>query len=481
LTAACSVNPVTRTPEVTLVSVADEQRLGAEMARQIEQQIGLVDDASLRAYVAAIGSRLVADLPQQVAQYRFQIVDMNEPNAFALPGGYVYVSRGLLALANSEDELAAVIGHEIGHVAARHHARQQTRSTLATPFTLATGLAGAVTGIVAPRLGSAISGAGALATGGLLAYYSREQEREADAIGVRLAAGGGWDPAAMSSLLVTLSRDEIFERGSERAATFLDSHPAPPERATSTAAQALMLTRAARAPVAGDHDGFLAELDGMRLGDDPAEGSFRGGRFLHPALGFSIRFPDGWDTHNTRTFAAAAAPDGSALAMLEAAGQGDDPMRGAAAINRRMGFSLADVERTTIGGLPAARYAAVTQTQHGLAVADFAWIAYEGTIYQVIGVTSQAAYEADGGGLSTIPESFRPLTADERSSLTEIRLRLVRARGSETLRDLLQRVDSTWGPERAAIANGIRIETVLTEGRRLKLAVEEPYVFAERS
>ena len=181
LTAAgCATNPVSGKTELMLVSTDREKQLGREEAQRVEQDMGLLPDPVLRRYVEAVGRRLAAHSPRRDVDYRFQVVDSPEPNAFALPGGYVYVTRGLLVITNSEDELATVIGHEIGHVAARHSVQQVSR---AAPLAAVTGLGAAVTGLVSPSLGRAVAGAGGAASQFVLAPFSREQEREADRVG----------------------------------------------------------------------------------------------------------------------------------------------------------------------------------------------------------------------------------------------------------------------------------------------------------
>src|SRR6185369_12916072 len=190
----CAVNPVSGRPEVTLVSEAKEQELGDAEAKNVAATMGLVDDPRLTGYVRAIGDRLAKFSPRTDVAYTFYIVDMPEPNAFALPGGYVYVSRGLLALTNSEDELAGVLGHEIAHVAARHAVRRVTR---AAPLAIVTGLGAALTGIVSPTLGDLVGGVGGFAGALVLAPYSRGQENEADRLGQEFSAAAGWDPAGL--------------------------------------------------------------------------------------------------------------------------------------------------------------------------------------------------------------------------------------------------------------------------------------------
>ncbi len=182
--AACAVNPVTHRPELAVVSRSTELELGSEQAKAIAAAMGLVPDGPLVAYVRAVGARLAARSPRQDVPYAFHVVDLPEPNAFAVPG-HVYVTRGLLILLNDEDELAGVLGHEIGHIAARHAVQHLSR---ALPAGIVTGLVSGVTGMASPLLGNLVRAGGELATDTLLAPYSREQEREADRVGQDIAA-----------------------------------------------------------------------------------------------------------------------------------------------------------------------------------------------------------------------------------------------------------------------------------------------------
>ena len=224
-----------------------------------------MQDPELVSYVRAMGQRLAAQSPRKDVTYQFFVADMPEPNAFALPGGYIYVSRGLLALSNSEAELANVIGHEIGHVAARHAAQRQTRATgVGIATMLGTILAGVAGGSDAARAAAEL---GQAAGAGLIASYGRDQERQADEIGQKLAADTGWDPRAMSSFLATLERDTSDRLGSTPRPSYLDSHPALGERVQVTAQRAATLTLVAAAPIAKDQRDFYGRLNGILVGD----------------------------------------------------------------------------------------------------------------------------------------------------------------------------------------------------------------------
>ncbi|HSV09096.1 MAG TPA: M48 family metalloprotease [Candidatus Binatus sp.] len=472
LVAGCALNPVTGRPEMVLVSQAKERELGEAEAKRVAETIGLVDDAALTAYVGSVGERLARFSPLDVP-YTFQVVDMEEPNAFALPGGYVYVSRGILALMNTEDELAGVLGHEVGHVAARHAVR---RVSQAAPLAVVTGVTAAVTGIVSPTLGGLVGGVGNAANALILAPYSREQEREADRIGQDLAAQAGWDPAGLSRSLQALERDEALEGEGERAMSFFATHPPLPRRVAETEEHAKTLQRGPAAPIAGTRTEFLYRLDGLPIGPRPADGVFQGEMFLHPDLDFHLRFPTGWKTVNARTLVGASAPDGRAVVGLEVAGSGNDPATAMRALEQEAKVDLAShAERLTIGDLPAMHATARARTRDGVVVLDLTWIALGGRIYRITGATPVAGAEALRPVFRDTAASLGPLTATERASIRETRLRLVQARAGESLEALLTRAHGKWSAEMAAVANGLDATTPLQEGQLIKVPVERPY------
>jgi predicted Zn-dependent protease len=471
--AGCAINPVSGRPDFVLVSTEQEKKMGAEEAKKVEQQVGLIDDQALTEYVAAVGARLAAHSPRQDVTYTFYVVDVPEPNAFALPGGYVYVTRGLLALVNSEDELACVIGHEIGHVAARHSVKQVSRSA---PFAIVTGLSSAIVGIASPLLGDLVGGVGSLASSALLTPFSRDQEREADRIGQRLAAASGWDPAAMSTFLATLQREETLRGASGPRFAFLSTHPSTPERVANTNEYARGLTRVAEAPISADRAAFLQRLDGLVYGENAANGIFDDNRFLHPDLDFGISFPQGWKTQNGRAQVAAMAPDRGAVAFLQTVGSGDDPMEGARAMAAATKAPV--VERTQplkIGDLAAARTYAQANTESGEVGITVTWIAYRGAIYQVTGVAPAGRFESYRARLDGVAESFAPLNADERVHIRENRVRIATAEASESLASLAKRTNSAWEPAMIAVANGIPDGAALTAGEPLKVTRWEAY------
>lgn len=473
LCAGCALNPVSGRPEFVLVSTNREKQIGQDEAKKVEEGIGLVDSPALAAYVESVGQRLAARSPRQDVEYRFAVVDEPEPNAFALPGGYVYVTRGLLALVNSEDELAGVIGHEIGHVAARHSVQQVSR---AAPFAIITNLSAAVTGLASPLLGQVVGGVGGLASGLVLAPFNRDQEREADRVGQQMAAEAGWDPAALSVFLQTLEREEALRGGSAQRFSFLASHPSTPERVANTAAYAREVQRASQAPITPDRAAFLRRLDGLVVGARAADGVFDGQSFLHPDLDFTVRFPKNWKTQNSRRAVAAAAPDGSAVVMLESVADGDDPFAGARALQQASGAPVVqNTQAASVGSLKAARTHARAPSDSGEMDIEIAWIAHAGHIYQLTGITPIQRGAAFRAVFDEVMQSFRPLRRDERAHIYETRLRIVAARHGETLAGLVTRTKSSWDTEMVAVANGLPASDPLTKGQILKAAIAEPY------
>jgi predicted Zn-dependent protease len=470
------VNPVTGRRELILVTREQEQAAGREGAEQVVAAMGVFGDAKLSTYVAAIGARVAAHSPRGQVDWRFEIVDQAVPNAFALPDGHIYVSRGLLELANSEDELAGVLAHEVAHVAARHHARQRTRETGVGLLAFPALLAGAVLG---GPVGQVVQTPALLLGAGVIASYGREQEREADRVGQRLAAVAGYDPAALAAYLTTLALWSEEHEGRASEPGFFASHPSTPERIASSREHATTLTRAPVAGIAADREAFLRRLEGLVVGENPAEGVFQGTRFLQPELMFSLRFPEGWQTQNARSRVVAFSPDERATVMLEVQGEGSDP-RGAAkallaALSRDAPLELLRADGLTIAGCEALRIEALADARSGVTLLHLTWIAHGGLIYRVAGVVDAVHARSHRAALEAAGDGFSPLRADERQSIRERRLRVARTRANEGLAALSRRTGSVWDPGYAALANGLAPDALLGAGQLVKIAVEKPY------
>jgi predicted Zn-dependent protease len=471
--AGCAVNPVSGRRELVLMTSGQEREIGREEAKRAEAEMGLVDDSRLVAYVREVGRRVAAHSPL-AADYTFQVVDLPDPNAFSLPGGFVYVSRGLLALMNGEDELAGVLGHEVGHIAARHAVQRVSR---AAPIAIVSGVGAAVTGMVSPTLGTVVGGVGSLTNEALLAPYGRDQEREADRVGAELGAKAGWDPAGLAAALRTLAReDALAEKKRSAGRTFFSTHPALPERVEDVGALARTLPRGAGARIAPTREAFLERLDGLVVGESAAAGVFAGSTFLHPDLDVAVTFPAGWKTDNARDAVGASDPRGDAMIVLDVAGKGEDPARVFAEIDAQAGSDLSRrVERFDVNGRPAARVVAEARTADGPLVLDLTCVTHGGLVFRIMGAARPSSAARVTPAFQATARSFRRPSAAERGRIRETRLRLVRARPGETMAALVARTRSAWTADRVAVANGLEKTSRLAAGQVVKVAVSEPY------
>jgi predicted Zn-dependent protease len=473
--AGCAVNPVSGRPELTLISAKQEQAIGDEEAKKVEAGMGFADNLVFTPFLNTLGQRLAEHSPRKDVTYQFHIVDMAEPNAFALPGGYVYVSRGLLALTNSEGELAGVVGHEIGHVAGKHAVQRISKQA---PMAVVFGLASGITGLVSSTVGDLLGGIGDLAQSAIFSPYSRSQETEADEVGQQIAAEAGWDPVELSTFLATLGREVALHEKEPRKPSFFDSHPATPDRVADTARHAKLLTRVVRDPISPTREDYLARLDGLVVGSRAANGIFHETAFLHPDLNFFIKFPDKWPHENAPDKIVAAAPEGDAAIVLQAVAKGDDPLEGARVLGKARQVDLvAKAESITINGLPAARALLPTD---GKAQVELTWIAHDGLIFQLAAVAPADQLKALQPLFDSVTGSFRPLSVSERATITEQRVRLITAHEGETIEAVTARVHSSWKIEEVAVTNGLAQAVSLQKGQVLKMAVEERYESKEK-
>jgi predicted Zn-dependent protease len=467
--AGCAVNPVSGRPELVVMSSARERELGAEQEEKFLAEFGPSDHVATSSWVESIGARLAVHSPRQDVAYRFHVIDLEVPNAFALPGGPVFVTRGLLALARSEDELAGVIAHEIAHVAARHSVRQ---TTAATPLALVFGVPAAIAGSVNRTLGTLVGLPGAIVSGLALSAYGREQEYEADALGAELALAAGFRPAALAEFLERLEREEALHGEAPPPLSFFASHPKTPDRIKRTRAHAEELAPRARPRSVADQNVALAQLDGLLVGESPAHGVFVGDDFFHPDLGFAFRVPEGWDRENRPEAVVAADPraSGRVAVLLQLAGDGDDPLAIASA------ELTSEEHRRALHPLDVSGHPAVQlEIGSGTDAALLTWVALAGRVYRIIGVYPLAEAHLQRPLLAAAASSLRPLTAEDRSRVRAARLRIRVARQGESLDGLLVRSRSAWSADRVAVANDLAPGAPLAAGTRLKLAVAEPW------
>jgi len=289
-----------------------------------------------------------------------------------------------------------------------------------------------------------------------------------------MAARAGWDPSGLTKLLTSLDREvKLYEKGG-RKPSFFDTHPPTPDRVEKTAAHSKELTKTSTPPISPSPEDFLRRLDGLVVGPRAANGVVKGTSFLHPDLNVFIGFPDGWKVQNSPQKIVAAAADGEAAVVMGTVAKGDDPLEGARLLEKNGGQKgiVSKTSRTTINGLPAAR---TELHADGKVMIDLTWIVYEGLVFQIAGLTESKRFDALKPAFDKVANSFRPLTAAERSGITETRIRLVAGRGGESIGELKQRTGSAWSVEEIAVANGLNLSDKLHEGQLLKVAKTEAY------
>jgi len=443
LITGCAVNPVTGKQNFTLMSEAGEIRKGQEAAAEVSKVYGVYGDLpSLQSYVQEVGQKLAKNSHRPQLDYHFTIVDSPQVNAFALPGGYVYLTRGILAYLNSEAELAAVVAHEIGHVTARHSVRQYSAATAAN---VATTIGGLVAGIFLPQLGGTLAqGIQSLLglTGSvLLSGYGRSHELEADRLGAEYLARSGYDPQAMIKVIGVLKNQELFDieaakqegREPRRYHGLFATHPDNDARLQEVVGEA---SRYTVTDVMDDRRSeFLRQTEGMAFGDSPEQGVLRKNTFHHEKLGFWLSFPPDWHVRNKPDEVVATSPDGEAVMVLSHL---DNP-RGSPADLARERFRLGpgDVLSTTNNGLPAALVTSTTQEEKRF----IAGVIYLNNKAYLLagGSKSSAAFDRHRKAISATIESFRPLTEIEKQSIKPLEIRTVIATKGLSYTELAQK------------------------------------------
>ena len=450
------------------VSPQEERQIGREEAQEVERTVGLVRERRHAEYIEAIGTRLGQAAGRADISWHWSVADDAETNAFSLAGGWVYVTRGLLALANREDEIAVVLAHEMAHVVERHAVR---RVGAATPLAVLFGVPSGILGMVSPSLGGIVGGAGRVVSALALAPYSREQEREADRVGIALSARAGWDPSALVDFLGTLERTEALAGGATRRSSFFATHPSTPDRVANIEALARSLSYAPVPTIAGSRAALLDRLEGLVIGNNAANGVFADRLFLHADFDLALEMPASWKTANSPEAAGAVAPGEAAAVLLQLVGSGDDPVAGA----RADGLTDAQIQRLRrlqISRLPAA--ALTASTRDGTRVA-LTWIAHRGRIFRVTGVCDGAEWERYRNAFERTAASFRPLRLEDLTRITESRLRIRSARAGESIAQVLARGGAAWSPAQAAVANGVAPDRPLERDWPVKVAVSERY------
>lgn len=427
----CAQNPATGESNFVMMSERQELELGRSYSQEIAKQYPRYPDEKLQAYVQQVGERVARHSHRGNLTYHFTVIDSPDINAFALPGGYIYIHRGLLAYLSSEAELAAVLGHEVGHVTARHSVQQQSQSQawgiLGQAVAIGTGVGAAAD--VTSALGSAF-----------VRGYGRDMELQADGLGAQYLARAGYDPQAMIQVVEVLknqddyARDEAGKTGkAEPTSSYhgvFDTHPGNDQRLQQVVGPARALATGQQEV---GRDVFMQHLDGLPYGDSESTGIRRGQHFYHAELDFTFSAPQGWELVNRpdAVIAHTAGQDAFIAVVLEKPKPGQTPQQ---FIRSKVQGSLTDERDLQQAGLKG--YTAIIPGRPAKRVAAI----YKGDSAYVFiaSVKAPASLQTEDENFLKVINSFRPLRADERKLAQPLRLQLVRATSAQTMTKLAQ-------------------------------------------
>jgi predicted Zn-dependent protease len=471
LLSACRTNPATGGSSFTgFMSEADEVKLGQQSHPQILKEFGgAYGTPELQSYIQNLGTSLAATSERKDVHYTFTVLNSPIVNAFAVPGGYIYITRGLLALANDEAEVAGVLSHEIGHITARHSAQRYSEGMLAQ-----IGLAGL--GILTGSQGlTNLAGYGAQAW---LQSYSRDQEFQADELGVRYLSRASYDPQAMAAFLQSLEDDAkleaTIEGHPETADQFniMQTHPRTTDRVERAIAEAKATT-----PVVNprtERDSYLAHIDGILYGDDPKQGIIRGRSVSHPGMRLAFTAPEGFQLSNGSDAVQGAGPNNSILIFDGGRASNLPAMTDYISNVWAKGIRLQSLDSMTINGMEAATATASGNTQQGPAFLRLVAIRYDAnTIYRFIFLSPARNAAAADQGFRQAAQSFRKLSASEAAAIKPLRVQVVTVEPGDTVSSLARQMAfDDYQEQRFRVLNGLSADQKLVAGQHVKLIVE---------
>ena len=446
LLAACATNPVTGKREIALVSEGQEIQMGQQGAQQVAQEIGLINDQALQQYVQNIGAALAAKSERPNLPWTFRAVDDPTPNAFALPGGYIFITRGLLDLMGNEAELASVIGHEIGHVTARHSVQQMSQQQLA-------GLALGIGSILSPTVAQ-LGDIASQGLGLLFLKYGRDDERQADDLGFKYALNQGYDVREMDDVFRSLQR--IGESHNQSPLpSWLATHPGEAERIQSIDAKLAQLPGGQLNNAKIGTQEFMQRINGMVYGANPRQGFFEGSTFYHPDLRFQITFPSGWQGQNLTQAVVGVSQQQDAIIQLTLSQGATSPDAAAQKFLSQQGIQAGQASRETVNGVPAVASTFQAQTEQGVIQGLAAFFTYSGQTYQVLGYSPAQRYSSYSDVFRRALGSFGPVTDSRILNVQPNKVQIVQLPQAMSFANFAQRYPSTIPIEELAIINQV--------------------------
>lgn len=461
LLSSCAINPVTGRKQFVMMSEAQEIAMGKESDPQIIAFFGSYDNPALQKFINEKGQEMVKVSHRTKITYQFKIVDSPVINAFATPGGYVYFTRGIMAHFNNEAEFAGVLGHEIGHITARHSVIQQRNAML--------GQLGIIAGVIlVPELSQFVE---PLSSGMQLALMSfgREAERESDKLGVEYSSRIGYDASEMAGFFKTLERQEKAA-GGEKIPEFLSTHPSPSERNVTVdklAGQWKNKLKLTNPKV--NRENYLKILDGLILGEDPKQGFVENNIFYHPGLKFEFSIPSGWKLQNTPQQVQMAPDNGEALLMMTIAGKGSLDET-ANQLLEQYKLTLVESKKENINGLNAIRMIADQKQEGGTIRLLSSLIQYEGNIYSLMGIAELSKFNSYQAAFLSTAQNFKSLTNSEKLNRKPEVIRIKTVPQQMTVQAAFQHFKMAASRfEELAVLNGMQLNEQLAKGTLIKV------------
>lgn len=466
---SCVKNPVTGRRDLMLMSTEQEIAMGQQSDPEIKQFFGIYEDPKLQRFIEEKGQQMAAVSHRKDLQYHFKIVDSPVVNAFAVPGGYVYFTRGIMAHFNNEAEFAGVLGHEIGHITARHSAKQYSKAVLAQ-----VGLAAGM--IFAPELAQfgEIAGQGVQL---LFLKFGRDAERQSDKLGVEYSTKIGYDAEEMAGFFSTLDRLGE-ESGQQGVPNFLSTHPDPADRERAVLKMAKEWKSKTDKPLQVNEDNYLRMIDGLIYGEDPKQGFVENDVFYHPELKFQFSIPTQWAVQNTPQAVQMASKDGKAMMMLTL-GQGSSLEEAGQAMLKNYGLTVVESKRDQVNGLPALMLIAdqsgqqqqQQQQQQGQSIRVLSYlIQYGENIYIMIGASRPNDFNSYARVFQNSMGSFNVLRDQSKINKQPERVRVKEVPQSGSLSQAFKNMNVQESRmSELATLNGLRLEDRVERGRLIKV------------
>ncbi len=463
---SCARNPVTGKRELSFISEKQEIAMGQQADPGIVQSFGLYEDPELQAFINEKGAEMAAVSHRPHLDYDFKILDSPVVNAFALPGGFVYFTRGILAHFNNEAEFAGVLGHEIGHITAKHSVRQQNSQIFSQAIMIG--------GVVLSEDFRNYADVANQGLGLLLLKNSRDHESESDKLGVEYSTKIGYDSHNMANFFQTLKRLS----GESSIPSFMSTHPDPVDRYNKvhnlTDDWQSKLNLSPQEVVTNRND-YLKRIDGLIYGSDPKQGFVEGNSFYHPVLRFVFDYPQGWTLNNAPSQVTIAPQDGKALLLMTLA-QSQDLATAKSEVIEQNKLNVIETQSANVNGNNAIKLISEqSQTAQNGQPAEVIriltyLIQYDNRIYIFHGMSKQADFNAYFGNLQATMNSFKQLTDPQFLNREAEKIKIVTSQTSQPLRTIL--VDNNIPTERLeelAIINGMELTDQVPQGMMIKV------------